>query len=77
MITYHIAPRIILDFWFEKTSEAATLYCKKHSDERPIDECEKHPILSITAIGELKRHKGMPVGWGFYLTSEQKVKEVK
>jgi len=77
MVTCHIAPRIILDFWFDKTLEEATLYCKKHSDTRPLDECEKYAILSITRDGELRRHEGIPPNWGFYLTDKQKVKEIR
>ena len=76
MITCHIGPRIILDFWLERTPKAAILYCKKHSDERPLDECEKYAILSILASGELRRHTGLPIGWGFKLTNEKKIKEV-
>jgi hypothetical protein len=77
MITCHIAPRMILDFWFEGTLTKATLYCKKHADTRSIEECEKYPVLSITRKGELKRHEGIPVDWGFRLTDKRKVKEIK
>jgi len=77
MLTCHIAPRIILDFWLEKTTEMATLYCKKHADDRPLDECEKYAVLSIMVTGELKRHGGLPTNWGFRLTAERKIKEIR
>ncbi len=77
MITCHLAPRLVLDFWFEKTTAVATLYCKKHSDNRPIGECERYAVLSISCEGEIKRHEGLPNGWGFHLTDKRKIKEVK
>jgi hypothetical protein len=77
MITCHIAPRQLLDFWFEKTPDKAILYCKKHSDDRPISECEKYSVLSISRDGVLKRHSGLPVDWGFHLTDKRKVKEIR
>jgi len=77
MITCHIASRIILDFWFEKRPDVATLYCKKHSDDRPTDECEKYPVLSVLRTGEIKRHEGLPISWGFRLTDKRKVKEIR
>lgn len=77
MVTCYITPRIALDFWFEKDTEVAILYCKQHSDQRSISECEKYPILSITKFGEVKRHEGMPIGWGFHLTNKRKIKEMR
>ena len=77
MISCHIGPRLLLDFWVEKTPKLATVYCKKHSDERQTDECNKFPLISITNTGELKRHKDFPVGWGFLLTTERKIKEIR
>lgn len=77
MITCHIAPRVILDFWLEKTQTEATLWCKKHSDTRPLNECEKYAILHITSAGELRRLPGLPTNWGFKLTLDRKIKEVR
>jgi hypothetical protein len=77
MVTCHIAPRQLLDFWFEKTTEEATLYCKKHSDERSVSECEKYPVLSISRDGVLKRYPDLPTDWGFHLTDKRKVKEIR
>jgi len=77
MVVLQITPRISLDFWFERTSTKAVLFCKKHTDTRSIAECEKYAIVTINNKGELQRNEGVPVGWGFYLTDKRKVKELQ
>ena len=76
MVTCHIAPRVILDFWFEETPEATFMYCKKHSDTRPLDRCTKYVVVSILSTVEVKRHECLPSGWGFELTEKRKIREV-
>jgi hypothetical protein len=68
---------IELDFWLERTPSVVTVMVKKASDTRSLEECEKYPVFSVTCNGELYRHSGLPVGWGFRLTKDRKIKEVR
>lgn len=68
-----------LDFWLEVNTEGtiATCWVKKASDSRPLNLCEKYPVYSINNVGECWRHPGLPTGWGFRLTKDRKIKEVR
>lgn len=77
-VTY-VVNRIELDFWIHKDFERqlVQLMVKKHSDRRPWRESEHYPIVTITAEGECYRNSGVPEGWGFCLTAEHRVKEIR
>jgi len=77
MVSCHIGPRLLLDFWFETTRDEAKLFVKKHSDVRSLEECEKYAVLSIYRTGEVKRHEGLPLNWGFQLTDKRKIREIR
>jgi hypothetical protein len=70
---------VVLDWWLEVNSDRtiATLMVKKHDDARALAECEKYPVFSIRAVGDCYRHPGLPTGWGFKLTRDRKIKEVR
>ena len=64
----------ILRFWLEQNvlGNIVTLYVSQH--DKPQD---KYPIVSFSAQGECWRHPGLPTGWGFKLTKERKIKEIR
>lgn len=74
---------IALVFWLKITPQLATLMVRKAEDTRSIElsfadgGAEAYPVFSITCNGECFRHKGLPVGWGFRLTKDRKIKEVR
>lgn len=79
-----IINRILLDFWIEieTTTNVATVFVKKHNDQRSLNilppiGAEKYPVVSIDNTGKLWRHRGLPSGWGFELTADRKIKEIK
>jgi hypothetical protein len=74
---------IRLHFWLEKTERLATVWVKKADDGRPTDKpfgqggAERYPVFSVTCNGECFRYAGLPLGWGFRLTKDRKIKEVR
>lgn len=70
---------VTLDWWLEKNLEGTivTLWCKKHTDRRSLADCEKYPVYSIRSVGDCFRHPGLPLHWGFKLTIDRKIKEVR
>jgi hypothetical protein len=73
---------IQLDFWIDIKENVATVMVKKHTDTRPLEVpppvgAETYPIVSVDATGKLWRHKGLPSDWGFMLTVDRKLKEIK
>ena len=64
---------VVLTFWLEKNTEntIATVWVKKHGNDE-----EKYRVFSISSRGECWRHRGLPVGWGFRLTADRKIKEI-
>jgi hypothetical protein len=69
---------IVLYFWIRKNHQLKLVHLmvKKQSDRRSLTNCECYPIITITNNGELYRNSGLPVDWGFRLTTELKIKEV-
>ena len=67
-------PGVSLQFWLDFNAEhtVATVCVRKHGNDR-----EQYPIVSLLSTGECCRHPGLPVGWGFALTKERKIKEVR
>lgn len=70
---------IELDFWIRRNYQRQTLQMmvKKHNDTRPLTTCECYPIATITRDGEMYRNSGLPTDWGFRLTTERRIKEIR
>jgi len=64
----------LVEFWLEhnETHTAVTLWVRKQGDDT-----EKYRVVSLLSSGECCRHPGLPVGWGFALTKERKIKELR
>lgn len=70
---------IELDFWLEPAADPSHMICwvKKASDTRTIEKCEKYRVFGINGRGEIYRIPGLPSGWGFKLTADRKIKEIR
>jgi hypothetical protein len=70
---------VTLQFWVHKDYERGLIQVmvKKKSDLRPYNESERYVIFTITSHGECYRNSGLPDGWGFRLTKERRIKEVR
>lgn len=68
-----------LDFWIRRNyqKEILQLMVKKHTDQRPLGTCECYPIATITRDGEMYRNSGLPTDWGFRLTTDRRIKEIR
>jgi hypothetical protein len=81
-ITYVINGQSLV-FWLHVTPQLATMMVRKSDDQRLPDVpfadggAEAYPVFSLTCNGECFRHTGLPIGWGFRLTKDRKVKEVR
>ena len=70
--------RVALEFWLEKRQNGDTvLMVKKAEDHRPLTTCVRYAVCTITRDGNFYRNRGLPSGWGFALTSERRIKEVR
>lgn len=75
-----ICSDVSLDFWLEPVAESpehTICWVKKSSDARSISQCEKYRVYGINGRGEVYRIPGLPTGWGFKLTADRKIKELR
>lgn len=65
---------VMLEFFLRVNAEQtlATVMVRK-----PGNLAEEYPVFSITSRGECFRYPGLPVGWGFRLTRDRRIKEVR
>lgn len=80
MVQYEIN-NIGLQFWLviEDDGAVATCWVKRvHVQGKPPpDPDKKFPVFSINSEGECWRHTGLPKDWGFIVTKDGKIKEVR
>lgn len=79
---------IRLEWWIKVNEQntIGTVMVKKAADTRPNDipfngtpqgGSERYSVFSVSCTGECWRHAGLPLGWGFKLTKDRKIKEVR
>lgn len=80
MVQYEISG-IGLQFWLETDDDGAVATCWVRrlsiSGQKPPDPEAKYRVFSLNAEGECWRHTGLPKGWGFVVTKDGKIKEIR
>jgi len=62
----------ILDFWLQDSPQSTDLMVSRHGKRVPA-----YRVCGILHNGMFFRYPGLPVGWGFQLTTDRKIREVR
>ena len=60
-----------LEFWIELSDTEAVIWVRREGDDS-----EKYRVFGVGSQGVCWRYPGLPLGWGFRLTRDRKIKEI-